>query len=271
MSKALTLRMGAPVIACFCFLVVASFSLFAGNAPARVSYVEGTAAVAQEGDEDWLQLTVNTPVRPADRYILQGDALMELELEANNFMRLGPDSDATVEEYGPSGIKLVLVSGDLIVRLRNPVPVSVSAETARITFEERGLYRISRKGKWMKLVVRRGRATVSSASQTRQLESGDVLQIQGPDDRFAAVSLIDIRDDFDFWSDRRDAGTVGAQSTRFMGSDYTGSYDLDRYGTWDYEQDYGWVWWPTVSHWMVAVRFGPVDLLSVVRLDLGQL
>jgi len=239
--------MGPPVLAVFWSLIVASSALFGSNTPGRVSYVEGIAAVAQEEDVDWLQVTVNTPVRQADRYILQSDALMELELEGGNFVRFGPDSDATVEEYGSGGIKLVLASGDLIIRLRSPVPVSVSTETAKITLEERGLYRVSRKGKWVKLVVRRGRANVAGQSRTRDLQSGDVLQMQGPNDPATTVSLIDIRDDFDFWSDRRDAGTVGAQSARFMGSDYTGSYELDRYGTWDYEQDYGWVWWPSVS------------------------
>jgi len=247
MSKLSVHSVGAWLLTALCALIMLPATLLSDAAPGRVSYVEGTAAVAQEGDADWLEITVNTPVRRADRYVLQSDGLMELELDGNIFVRFGPDTDATLEEYGPAGIRLLLTSGDLIFRLRDSVPVSIATETARIELKERGLYRVSRNGKWVKLVVRKGKADVATQNHAKIVESGDVVEIRGPEDRLASVSLIDIRDDFDFWSDRRDAGTVSAESARFMGSSYAGSYDLDRYGTWDYESDYGWVWWPTVA------------------------
>jgi hypothetical protein len=56
-------------------------------------------------------------------------------------------------------------------------------------------------------------------------------------------------DTFDRWvEDQRDA-RLGAQSARYLPAElhyYSGAFD--RYGSWGYDADYGYIWYPTVSH-----------------------
>ena len=67
--------------------------------------------------------------------------------------------------------------------------------------------------------------------------------------------------DFDRWSADRDRREDGLASVRYVSRDMTGYEDLDDYGTWRTEPDYGAVWVPRgVAVGWAPYRNGPLGL-----------
>ena len=83
------------------------------------------------------------------------------------------------------------------------------------------------------------------------------MLIQGsPDDpEFQTVSA-PAADQWDNWSDQRDAYLTRAQSPRYVSQDIYGTEDLDNYGRWNNDPAYGDVWTPSVPASWAPYRDG---------------
>jgi hypothetical protein len=232
---------------CWC-LVLSCYSLAATSGPARVSHLEGIAAVAQQGDIDWFEIPVNMPVRSLDRIVLQDESVLEIELTASNVIRLGPLTDLVFDELGDNRLEISLTAGDLILRVANPPYPVVAFPSGRVKIRESGVYRVGyRPGGKVRVTVRKGSAEAVTETAFRVVTVGQVIEIAGPEDGLRGVSRIDLKDDLDFWSDRRDAGRLKSATLSYVGAGYAGAYDLDRHGEWGHEEEYGWVWSPAVG------------------------
>ncbi len=221
-----------------------------GNMPVRLSEVDGAAAVAREGDVDWVEATPNFPIEEQDRLISQDDSRVEVELNDGSFLRIGPNSDVRFDELSKDHVTLDLLEGELILRLRSSTDYAIRTSDAEFTTDERGLYRLNLSdGGQTEVVVRKGEMEVANQSDRRRLRSGERLDMTGPSDSLQSVSMTYVEDPFDLWSDRRDARYVGLQSARYLGgfTAAAGIYDLDFYGQWGFVSGFGEVWWPNVA------------------------
>jgi hypothetical protein len=73
------------------------------------------------------------------------------------------------------------------------------------------------------------------------LRAGRRAEVRDDDIRTAQAQ----RDAFDDWSSARDQYEDQSQSTRYIASEVTGYEDLDRYGSWRTDAEYGSLWIPT--------------------------
>jgi len=154
-------------------------------------------------------------------------------------------------------VQLQLSAGTIIVALRDVDPGSafeIDAPSASVSLVRPGSYRIAvdnagnttvatRDGQ-SKVITRAGRSVTLRGGQAAQFgASGDV-----------DVAALPAPDDFERWSTQhaqRWASDVG--SSGYMSSDVVGAQDLDSYGEWVQEPDYGYTWYPTA----VGVDWAP--------------
>ena len=198
-----------------------------------------------EEEVDWSPVTVNLPVREGDRFVLLEDSRMEFEFNEGSFLRLGSDTDAEFHKLGEEKVRIRLNLGGLILRINRSASYIVSTIFSTVGLNGSGLYRIDLEPNGaIRIVVRKGSAKVTTVVSSRTLYEGEVLTIRGPDDSLSTIALSYLKDDFDLWSDRRDALQVAYQATRYLGRCYAGVSDLDRYGSWGYLSIYGHLWWP---------------------------
>jgi hypothetical protein len=233
--------------------VLVTFPLLGDVAPGRVSVVEGTAAVAYAGEEEWFEAGLNLPIYEADRLVLQEDSRIELEFDEGSFLRLGPKADVTVRRFAADGMDLEVLLGAVILRTTS---AGWSVQTADLSLDlrEPGLYRLDvDEAGGVRIAVRKGAAHVSG-KMSAAVGAGQALAFQDPGRHW--ISQTYVKDEFDFWSDRRDARTVARQSAAQLGGSYGGVHELDRHGDWGYHAPYGMVWWPHVGLGWSPFRVG---------------
>ncbi|MGW8180593.1 MAG: DUF6600 domain-containing protein, partial [bacterium] len=189
------------------------------------------------------------PMLNGDRVFAQHDSRLEIELGDANFLRLADETDLTFETTLEDDLQLRLDEGVLILRLNKSRAIRVTTPYASIFMKKKGLYRlgVDDSGQ-MQVIVRKGRAYIETAGGTQKLKDGEEIVLgaryQGP----MQVSQYSYQDEFDRWSDRRDARYMSSPSVAYLGGAYyPGVYDLDRYGYWTSYPGCGRVWIPQVS------------------------
>jgi hypothetical protein len=93
--------------------------------PSRISYVDGTVAVAHEGNSEWELLERNFPIWEGDRILSEGNSRVEIEFNDGTVVRLGSWTGVVFEESSPDKVILQLLSGDLIVHKEVGTPFRV--------------------------------------------------------------------------------------------------------------------------------------------------
>ncbi|MDE3109532.1 MAG: hypothetical protein KGL02_06285, partial [Acidobacteriota bacterium] len=106
------------------------------------------------------------------------------------------------------------------------------------------------------ITVRRGSADVSTPQGSTHVNSGQLITIAGTDNPEYKTSNAPAEDAWDDWNQGRDNKIEGAQSWHKTDPYYTGSGDLDGYGTWSEVHDYGPVWIPSEGRGWAPYRDG---------------
>ena len=109
----------------------------------------------------------------------------------------------------------------------------------------------------VRVTVRHGDAEVQTPRGSERVHEGGVMAVRGTaDDPEFQVSNAAARDQWDDWSDQRDAYLLRAQSPRYVSNDIYGTEDLDANGRWSYDPAYGNVWSPNVPATWAPYRNG---------------
>lgn len=251
--------------------VFAPAALAQGDPPARagrISLAEGNVSFFADRDEGWQPALLNFPVTSENSIWTRGASRAEVRFGATairfdddtvfDFVRLLDDS---AEGY--------LQRGNIQVRTRGygstDYRESISVDTAdgRITLEGSGRFRLyaAADGAESRITVFTGRARFESGDTRIGIDAGKQLVVRrvgnGLDFRFEIAT----ESGFDRWADARDQLWDQVHSrvvTETVVSPYmTGYEDLDSYGDWREEAEYGRVWYPrvVVADW-APYRYG---------------
>jgi hypothetical protein len=217
--------------------------------PGHVSATEGTARLEREGDID--DLAVGMALVAGDR--VRTDAgRVEITLADGGLLHL--DRYSEIDWASDSVVRLG--RGRLLVTLRaNPSDrVSVEAPGAFVRFDGDGQFRISVGGDetvTVELAVLRGSAEVASEAGAVHLVAGQRSLVRdGGAPSPAEYSNAASPSTLERWADERlsQAFDTAAMSRSYLPSEldpYASSFD--RYGTWQVDASYGYVWYPTVA------------------------
>ncbi len=260
------------------FLCIAA--LLAGLAPAalaqtdpparagRLSFADGKVSFFADRDEGWQPALLNFPVTSENSIWTRGASRAEVRFGATairfnddtvfDFVRLLDDS---AEGYLQRGTIQIRTRAYASTEYRESI--SVDTADGRTTFESGGRYRLSAAadGAESRIAVFAGRARFESGDTRIAIDAGKQLVVRrvgnGLDFRFE----IAMESGFDRWADARDQAWDQVHSrvvTETVVSPYmTGYEDLDSYGEWRDEAEYGRVWYPrvVVADW-APYRYG---------------
>lgn len=231
------------------------------NRVARLSYMQGAVSFEPSGENDWSQATLNYPLTTGDRLWTDNGARAEIET-GNVAIRMSEQTDLTATNLTDDLMQFGLAQGSVIVRVYDLRPnhtIEVDTPSGAVTLVQGGDYRIDAyPNQNMTLVtVNSGSAQVTGSDVNQMVDGGQAVQLTGSNPVQLQWVSAPGEDSFDQWSNERDQKYLRAQSRRYVSSEVPGYYDLDGYGSWGDEPQYGPVWYPaSVPAGWVPYRFG---------------
>jgi hypothetical protein len=216
---------------------------------ARISVAEGSVSVQPGGTGDWGSAVKNRPVTIGDKLWVDKDSRAELQA-GQAAIHLGSMSALSFLNLDQNIIQMRLPEGHVNFRvreLRQGETYEVDTPNAAFTVKEAGAFRIdvNENGDLTSVTAIRGSGEVAASGQVYPVNSGQRVDLTGPEGNVqVSNSSASGSDDLDRWAQQRDLGEDNSTSGRYVNRDTVGYSDLDDYGTWREEPEYGNVWVP---------------------------
>jgi hypothetical protein len=226
-----------------------------GDAPehgvARLSVVEGNVSVRQADNNEQSAAAVNGPLMKDDLVVTGENSRAEVQFDANNFVRVAPGSEVRFGEVQYHNYAIQVAAGTATYRVLHDsdaqVEISLPQVSARPT--RQGAYRVTvMPDGTSSITVLQGEGEVYSSKGSEKITVGQTMMVRGSenDPEFQTVNSPAL-DEWDHWNEQRDQQLQRAVSPRYVSPDVYGTEDLDPYGSWQYDQQYGNVWIPRVG------------------------
>ena len=234
---------------------------------ARLGFVQGSVSFQPAGEPDWVQAVPNRPMTTGDKLWADQDSRAEVEL-GSTVIRLSNNTGFSFLNLDDRTIQIQLTSGSLIVsvrRLNRDDVLEVDTPNLAFSVFQPGHYRVeaSEDGDYTVVSVRDGEGESTGNGQTYTLHAGQRGTFSGNDSLNADVVEIDGPDAFDNWASSRDRRHESSRSAQYLSQDVVGYEDLDDYGDWRDDSNYGHVWFPArVSASWAPYREGHWDWIS---------
>lgn len=235
-------------------------ALVLADPPARVgrlALIENGVDFRAERDDAASPAAINWPI--SSGAVLETDRRGRAEVWiGSTAYRLASNSRTEFAIVDDRQVSLQVDDGSLAVSILDrdqADDVTVHTPDGSIRFATPGRYRIDVYADHSELSTQagqaqlddRGRITPVSAGQKVSFQSGGRVWIDGDSDR----------DGFDRWVAERENATLARTSRRHVSPYMTGYQDLDAYGDWRPEDEYGSVWYPRgVADDWAPYRFG---------------
>ncbi|RAO76886.1 DUF6600 domain-containing protein [Dyella jiangningensis] len=226
----------------------------AGDPPSRVarlSYRTGDVSLLPAGEKDWGDASVNRPLTTGDRLSTGQAGRAELELGGGT-LRIADDTDFGFLTLNDQLSQVELTQGTLNLSVRGLAEgqsYEIDTPTVALVVDQPGTYRvdISDDGKSTRITDVDGRAVVyGEGGAQRTLVGGRTYEFGDSALNNVTISDSDGGDDFDAWCNSRDRRYAAASDTvRYVSNEVVGYQDLDQYGNWQSDPDYGQVWYPS--------------------------
>jgi hypothetical protein len=215
---------------------------------ARLGYMEGSVSFQPAGEADWVQAVANRPMTTGDKLWADKDSRAELQL-GSAVIRLAANTGFSFLNLDDRTVQIQLTSGSLNIRVRRLDRNDVfEIDTPNLAFSvsQPGSYRVeaSEDGTYSVVAIREGGGEATGNGQTYTLHAGQRGTFSGTDSLNAEVIDIGGRDQFDDWAYNRDHRYDNSRSARYLSHDVVGYEDLDDYGDWRDDSNYGHVWFP---------------------------
>jgi hypothetical protein len=256
-------RSRASVLACLAGLllfVAPKARADEGDPPsrvARVSYLDGNVSFQPTGTEDWAAAAKNRPVTVGDKLWTDQDSRAELQAgEAS--LHLGSMTALSFLNLDENILQARIAEGAVNFRVREMREgdlYEVDTPNAAFTVKEAGAFRVdvNENGDGTRITVIRGEGQITAGGKTYDVHAGEQAELNGVDEPEYNVGPAPAPDDLDRWASDRDLKEEHSESAKYVSRDVPGYSDLDDYGSWREEPDYGPVWYPTT----VAVGWAP--------------
>jgi hypothetical protein len=215
---------------------------------ARIGYMEGLVSFQPAGEPDWVQAVANRPMTTGDRLWTDKDSRAELQL-GSAVIRLNSNTGFSFLNLDDDAVQIQLTSGSVNLRVRQldrDDVVEVDTPNLAFSINQPGNYRVeaSEDGSYSVVSIREGGGEATGNGQTYTLHAGQRGTFSGTDSLNAEVAEIGGRDQFDKWAYSRDRRYDESRSARYVSHDVVGYEDLDDYGDWRDDSNYGHVWFP---------------------------
>jgi hypothetical protein len=224
---------------------------------ARLGYLQGSISLQPAGENDWVGAVPNRPMTTGDKLWADQDSRAEVQL-GSAVIRLAPNTGFSFLNLDDNTVQIQLTSGAISVTVRqlnDGEDFEVDTPNLAFTVSRPGHYRVeaSEDGSQTSISIREGDGEATGNGQTYTLHRGQRGTFSGTDSLNADVEQIGGLDDFDTWAEGRDHRYDSSRSAHYLSPDVVGYEDLDDYGDWRDDSNYGHVWFPN----QVAVGWAP--------------
>ncbi len=223
---------------------------------ARLSELNGQVWLYSPDSAEWVSASRNRPLTSGDRLATDPGARAELQV-GSTLLRLSASTELEVVQLDDDTISLQLHGGSISARVRNLADageVDVQTEEGRFVLQRAGRYRIDRDRPASHLTVYSGQAVYEGPNSALTVNPGQRAEFWLDASNAAQYSLSSpTNDDFAGWNSERDRGADRVVAPRYVSAEMTGVEELDRYGSWDQNTEYGALWVPRG----VAVGWAP--------------
>jgi len=216
---------------------------------ARLSIIEGSVSVQPAGTQDWLDGNPNRPLTTGDGIWVGDNSRSEMHC-GSAAIRLAADTGISFLNLDDQVLQIQLAQGTATIRVLylNPNEVyEVDTPNLAFTVTHTGEYRISvdPDGNTTRIIPWYGSAEVTGGGTAYSFLAGPEQIFSGTGPLSPDVGPQPPREDFDQWSFSLDRAEDASTSARYISREVTGYEDLDRYGTWRDDPEYGHVWVPS--------------------------
>ena len=216
---------------------------------ARVSIVEGSVSLQPGGEGDWGNAAKNRPMTIGDKIWVDKDSRAELQAGEAAF-HLGSMTAVSFLNLDEGMTQVRVPEGAVNFRVRELREGDVyEVDTPNTVFNVRqaGAFRIdvTESGDSSRITVIRGEGEISAGGKTYEVHAGEQAEFNGGEDN-PTYSIVRAPgpDGLDRWAEERDSKADRSASGKYVSRDIPGYDDLDDYGSWRDEPEYGHVWYP---------------------------
>lgn len=213
----------------------------------RLALVEGSVSLQPAGVSDWNAAPINQPLTAGDTLWSDAGSRAELDLgEAR--VRLDQRSSVAILDLSDRAVQLRLDAGSIDVAVSDVADLDtfeIDAPNAAVSLLRPGEYRLSvDNGGNTSVAIRNGQAQVQGSDQQSVNLGTGQRGLYGSNG--SAITQTGPPDEFDRWCQQRQARWVEDQAAaQYVSTDAVGYQDLNDYGQWQQDPDYGYVWFPT--------------------------
>src|SRR5712692_8300590 len=215
---------------------------------ARISYVEGSVSLQPGGQGDWGSAARNRPMTIGDKLWVDKDSRAELQA-GTAAIHLGSMTALSFLNLDQGITQMRLAEGSVnfrVTELREGDLYEVDAPNLAFTVKQAGAFRIdvNENGDSARVTVIRGEGEVTAGGKTYEVHLGERAEFNGTDNIQSNIEKAPGPDGLDRWAAERDLKEDNAVSGKYVSRDTPGYSDLDDYGDWRDEPEYGHVWYP---------------------------
>ncbi len=228
---------------------------------ARLSFTNGEVSFSPAETDDWVSAVLNRPITIGDKLWTDRNARGELQVGSAT-LYLSGETGFSFLNLDDHIMQIRITAGTLYLRVRRlDQDESIEVDTPNLAFSvlRAGSYRINvnEAGDTTVINVREGQGEVTGGGSAFTLQPNEQGYFTGTDTLTADTQPLPDQDEFDQWCDERYLRAEHAPARRYVSDDVIGYEDLDDYGGWRPEPEYGTVWFPhtTVVGW-APYRFG---------------
>jgi hypothetical protein len=216
---------------------------------ARVSYLKGEVSLKPAGTTEWALTTLNRPLTTDDQLSLDRDARAELQVGSAT-IHLDEGAAFSFSELSDAVLQARVTDGAMhltVRRLHDGEVIEIDTPQAAVTVTKPGDYRIEVMADGTRTQVKTydGQVEVVGNGESVRLQAREQLTLD-EGQAVAGRETFSPRDEFDNWAQARNERSSRSASSRYVAPDVIGYEDLDGYGDWRSESDYGHVWYPRV-------------------------
>jgi hypothetical protein len=234
---------------------------------ARLGYMQGSVSFQPAGESEWVQAVANRPMTTGDKLWADKGSRAELQL-GSAVIRLDANTGFSFLNLDDRTAQIQLTSGSINInvrRLDRDDIFEVDTPNQAFSVSQPGSYRVeaSEDGTYTVVSVRQGEGESTGNGQNFTLHAGQKGTFSGTDSLTADVVQIGGPDEFDNWAYTREHRLDDSRSAQYVSHDVVGYDDLDDYGDWRDDSNYGHVWFPNrVSAGWAPYREGHWDWIS---------
>lgn len=213
----------------------------------RLAHVQGTVSFHDNDQSDWQPALLNSPITAGDALWTEPKARSEVSI-AGTRLRMDSATMVSVAALDDQLTRMQLEQGRVDIKTFNydsRQPYEVVTPRGIVTIQQQGDYYVEAGSTQdpTRLGVREGAAQLATANgQTVAVRAGEVLEISG-DGSAPQLSTIKAAPPpmSTQWAER-DRQVSYDKAPQYLSTNVTGYEDLNRYGTWQNDPEYGQVW-----------------------------